>query len=310
MSDMKLLKAEELTWDKLREEGQRGSLFFLSVAPLEDHASHLPCGTDPLICEAMAKRVAQLIPAGEAIEARGGKTHAVMLPVWHQGSSLLQSLGCLRWKAKTVTDTLVEYAQELGKIGVRRLVIITSHGALDHVKALEKAAAEIQKTTRINVLAPTGSVLHRFLMGDFMDDVEERLGRPFSEAEKKGLDGDVHAAAWETSLVLHLAPRLVEDTYRQLPPHPIFKGKRLIFKALRYHRGYFGSPAIASAELGRATFDFLTDKMAEILTEFMEQPVRHQARRKSPHRVVGAVLGLGLGWCLFRWLQTEHRATG
>lgn len=307
---MKLLNAEELTWDDLREEGQRGSLFFLSVAPLEDHASHLPCGTDPLICEAMARRVAQLIPATEAVEASRGKTHAVMLPLWYQGSSLLQSLGCLRWKAKTVTHTLVEYAQELDKIGVRRLVLITSHGALDHVSALEKAAEEIHRTTRINVLAPTGSVLHRFLMGDFLEEVEGRLGRPFSEEEKKGLDGDVHAAAWETSLVLHLAPRLVEDTFRQLPPHPIFKGKRLIFKALRYHRGYFGSPAIASAEIGRATFEFLTEKMAEILTEFMEQPVRHQSQPKSSRRVVGAVLGLGLGWCLFRWLQAEHRATG
>lgn len=315
---MKLLNASELTWDRLREEAQRGSLFMLCVAPLEDHASHLPCGTDPIICEAMAVRTTQLVSPVEGIEAQPKPTNVVLLPTWHQGSSLLRSLGCLRWKSKTVTQTLVEYGEELENLGVRRLALLSSHGAMDHLKALENASKYLNKSTRMHVLAPSNKMLHDFVLGEFNTELEERLGRPFTEEEKQGLDGDVHAAAWETSLVLHIAPRLVEKTYRSLPKHEIFDGKRLKLRALRYHRGYFGAPAVASEEIGKAAFEMLCSKMAELLDEFMQKPVQHDNRRglsfrrkvkkKTPKSKVplNIAIGIAVGWVLFRALDRQH----
>lgn len=309
---MKLLHAAELTWDRLRREAQRGSLFILCVAPLEDHASHLPSGTDPIICEAMAQKVATLITPVDALEPEAKATNAVLLPTWHQGSSLLRSLGCLRWKAATVTQALVEYGQELELLGVRRLVLLSSHGAMDHLKALEKAARYLRKNTRINVLAPSGPLLNDFVMGKYNKELLDILGRAFTEEESQGLKGDVHAAAWETSLVLHIAPRLVEKTYKNLPQHRIFEGKRLKLRALRYHRGYFGAPAVASAELGKAAFDMLCVKMTDRLEEFLALPVRHDHKRGLPSRrkirkrpsktrvTLNVCLGLAAGWLLFR----------
>lgn len=315
---MKLLHAAELTWDQLRKEAQRGSLFLLCVAPLEDHASHLPSGTDPIICEAMAVRAAGLVTPVEAIEPEPEPTHVVLLPVWHQGSSMLRSLGCLRWKSSTVTQTLVEYGQELDELGVRRLAILSSHGAMDHLKALEKAAKKLKKSTRMNVLAPSGPLLNDFVMGKFEEELEAELGRPLTEVEKEGVTGDVHAAAWETSLVLHIAPRLVEQTYRSLPKHEIFEGKRLKYRALKYHRGYFGAPAVASPELGRAAFEMLCAKMARVFEDFLEKPLRHNHRkglshrRKVKKRVPGArvplniAIGVAVGWLLFRALDRHN----
>jgi creatinine amidohydrolase/Fe(II)-dependent formamide hydrolase-like protein len=316
---MKILNAAELTWDNLRKEAQRGSLFMLCVAPLEDHASHLPCGTDPLICEAMAKHAAKMVTPVDGIEPEAAPTNVVMLPTWSQGSSLLRSLGCLRWKSTTVTQTLVEYGGELAKLGVRRLVLFSSHGAMDHLKALEKAARYLSRKTRMNVLAPSSPLLHDFLMGKFNKDLLEELGRPLTDEEVKGLKGDVHAAGWETSLILHIAPRLVEKTYKSLPRHAIFQGKKLKFRALKYHRGYFGAPAVASAELGKAAFHMLCDKMTLRLDDFMAKPLRHEHRRrlKARPRVkkkrtpsarvpVNIALGLFAGWLLFRALDRQH----
>lgn len=309
---MKLLVAAEMTWDRLRREAQRGSTFLLCVAPLEDHASHLPSGTDPIICEAMARRVAQMISPVEAVEPEKGATNAVLLPVWHQGSSLLRSLGCLRWKSATVTQTLLEYGAELEDLGVRRLVLLSSHGAMDHLKALERAAKVLRKKTRMNVLAPSGPLLNDFVMGKFQDELVEELGRPLTDTEETALRGDVHAAAWETSLLLHIAPRLVEKTYKNLPKHAIFEGKRLKFRALRYHRGYFGAPAVASEELGRAAFEMLCNKMTAVLDDFNRKPVRHDHRLGLTHRrkvrkrvpssrlPLNIALGLAAGWLLFR----------
>ena len=222
---MKLLNAAELTWDRLRREAQRGSLFLLCVAPLEDHASHLPSGTDPIICQALAERVARLTSPVDAVEPEAGPTHAVLLPTWYQGSSLLRSLGCLRWTSETLVQTLGEYGKELDELGVRRLVLLSSHGAMDHMKALEKAAKYLRRKTRMNVLAPSGPMLNDFVMGKYNQELLEELGRPFTEEEEAGLKGDVHAAGWETSLLLHIAPRLVEKTYKSLPRHEIFEGK-------------------------------------------------------------------------------------
>ena len=316
---MKILNAAELTWDNLRKEAQRGSLFLLCVAPLEDHASHLPSGTDPLICEAMAQHAAKRVTPLDGIEAEPAPTNAVMLPTWSQGSSLLKSLGCLRWKSSTVTQTLVEYGGELAKLGVRRLVIFSSHGAMDHLKALERAARQLKRQTRMNVLAPSGPMLNDFLMGKFQKGLIEELGRPLTDEEARGLKGDVHAAAWETSLILHIAPRLVEKTYKSLPKHAIFQGKKLKFRALRYHRGYFGAPAVASAELGKAAFNMLSNKMTERLNDFMKLPLRHEHRRrlrarprvKKPRTPTARVplniaVGLFAGWLLFRAWDRQH----
>ena len=138
----------------------------------------------------MALRAAQLAQSVESIEVEPSATHAVLLPTWSQGSSLLRSLGCLRWKASTVTQTILEYGRELDELGVRRLVLLSSHGAMDHLKALEKASRSLSKSTRMNVLAPSNALLHDFVLGEFNEELEAKMGRPFTPEEKIGLKGD------------------------------------------------------------------------------------------------------------------------
>ncbi len=312
---MNVKNADELTWDELREEAYRGSLFFLGVAPLEDHASHLPSGTDPIICDALAYRVAELVTPVTAVGLPESEAHAVMLPLWYQGASALASLGCLRLKKKTLIKALLEYGEELERLGVRRLVLLTSHGADDHLYALNEAARILESKTRMRVISPSKHLLEGFLVGDYDEAVQKRLGRPYTEAEVAGLNGDVHAAGWETALLLHITPHLVGSQYKTLPAHPVPSGTRKRLRALRAHRGYFGTPAVATAELGEAAFEVLAHTAADLLNEFCTRPVRHyraappqpitamKTKKKVRHREHAArvTLGLAVGWLLFWW---------
>jgi hypothetical protein len=112
----------------------------------------------------------------------------------------------------------------------------------------------------------------------------------------------------------------VEKTYQDLPKHEIFDGKQLKFRALKYHRGYFGAPSVASAELGSAAFNMLCQKMCEVFDEFMQLPVRHDNRRGIAHKAkakekkrvskarlpLNVAVGLAVGWLLFRALDREN----
>jgi creatinine amidohydrolase len=312
---MNVLEAEELSWDRLREEAHRGSLFLLSVAPLEDHASHLPSGTDPIICKALAYRVAGLIEAVPAIGPGGGEINAIMLPAWYQGASALGSLGCLRFTKSTLQKALIEYGTELAQLGVRRLVFLSSHGADSHMSALDKAAAWLQRNTRMRVASPSGAMLEGFLTGNYDEPVQQYLGRPYSQAEAIGLKGDVHGAGWETSILLYLNPDLVDQNFRYLPPHPVPRGTANRIRALRAHRGYFGSPHLATAQLGEAAFEVLCQHAARTLAEFCALPVRHHRKvaavdrkplRKRDH-AGRLVAGLAVGVLLF-WLWDRPRS--
>lgn len=306
---MNVLHAEELTWDRLREEAHRGSLFVLCVAPLEDHASHLPSGTDPIICVALARRVAELMDPVPGVGTGSGPIHVVLLPAWYQGASALASLGCLRWSQSTLEKTLLEYGRELAALGVRRLVLLSSHGADSHMAALDRAAQSLERSTRMRVASPSGAMLEGFLTGSYDEPVQRYLGRPFTSAEAEGLRGDVHGAGWETSILLYLEPRLVDPAFRYLPAHPVPKGTAKRIRALRAHRGYFGSPAVASAELGEAAFEVLSSEAARVLQEFCALPVRHhrqvaprpRAQSRPAAQAGRLLLGLAAGALLFWW---------
>jgi creatinine amidohydrolase len=313
---MKILQAEKLSWDRLREEAHRGSVFFLSVAPLEDHASHLPSGTDPIICQALAYRVAELMEPVPAIGPAGGEICAVMLPPWYQGASALSSLGCLRFSRTTLLKALTEYGLELAELGVRRLVFLSSHGADSHMSALDKAASFLQKNTRLRVASPSGAMLEGFLTGEYDEPVQRYLGRAYTETEAAGLKGDVHGAGWETSLLLYLNPDLVDRAFRHLPPHPVPRGTARRIRALRAHRGYFGSPHVATAELGEAAFEVMSSQAAQKLNQFCALPVRHHRKvsanpGKAPTgrgQTARLLAGLALGALLF-WLWDRPRPT-
>ncbi|HXE72537.1 MAG TPA: creatininase family protein [Candidatus Nitrosotenuis sp.] len=297
---MRLYKLEELSWGDLRRLGHEGALFLLPISPLEDHGPHLPSGTDLILAQGftgeVARRILELDPKCRLVVAPG-------LPL---GASLLQSLGCLRLRPSTLKKAITELGRQLEREGVRRAALVNVHFAASHVAALEAACRLASRGRRLQMISPTGRLTTRLLSGRLTPALERALGRPLTEVERTGLLHDYHGGSIETSLMLKFRPDLVAFWYRDLPPHVLPPGELLRTRGrkLRTHRGYFGSPAVASPELAEALCRVLVEESARTLLSWMGGQTPSAALESGLHRAplhwdlsapLAALLGLALG---------------
>jgi creatinine amidohydrolase len=174
----------EMTWTEVAAGDTGRWIAVLPVAAVEQHGPHLPLGVDSYIAEAYVARVLPLLPAD---------LPATFLPVQKIGQSDEHRAfpGTLSFSAQTIIATYTEIGESLHRSGVRKLVIVTSHGG--NVAAVELVARDLRMRLRMLVVT---CAWHRFGYppGTF-EPMEQRHG--------------VHAGDVETSLVLAHKPATV-----------------------------------------------------------------------------------------------------
>ena len=178
----------EMTWQEVAEAGAATARWIavLPLAAVEQHGPHLPLGVDTFIAEAYLARVRKILP---------DELPVTFLPVQRIGVSVehLAYPGTLSLSAATAIAVWTELGESLARAGLRKLVLITSHGG--NVAAMELVARDLR--TRFRMLAITVG-WHRF-------------GYPentFSSEEKKH---GIHGGDIETSLMLAAIPETVRS---------------------------------------------------------------------------------------------------
>lgn len=296
---MAVHRLEELSWARIRRLAQGNALFLLPLGPIEDHGSHLPAGTDWFLTEGFTRDM------GERLVSLRPEQEVVWAPVLAFGSSVLQNLGCLRLRPQTLTRTLVELIRYLEREGVRNVALLSAHGAVSQGMALNAVCRHFNKG-KMRVIAPTLTLIARFLSGAFRAPIEQRLGRAFTESEWRELRHDTHAGAWETALMLQYRPDLVQPYYSGLPPHVPEKLDLSALRKLKTHRGYFGAPAHATPELGAALREVLTEQGTQVLLDFLD----HKSHGPRSHVNPVVVGGLGLAALVtWAWLNQKPRTS-
>jgi creatinine amidohydrolase len=229
-----------MTWEEARDAAGPGSVAVLPVGAIEAHGPHLPLETDVIIAQAMAR-------SGAARLAARGMRVVLLPPLTYTAAAFAHGFaGTLSLRPETVTSTVLDIADSLTRHGFGVLAIANAHLDPAHLASLDAAVSAIRRDVGLAVAFPNLAAKPWAL----------RLGDEFRS-------GACHAGQFETSIVLAEHPELVRDATRAaLPANPaslsraIRDGKRT-FEEAGGTRAYFGYPAQATAEEGRATIEIL-----------------------------------------------------
>lgn len=227
----------------------------LPVSATEQHGPHLPLCTDEAIMEGMLEAVARTLP--NEIDLR-------ILPIQAIGKSdeHLFAKGTLSLSVANLIENWVALGALVAKTGIRKLVIVNSHGGNEEVMGIVARTLRV----RCGLLVVKTSWL--------------RFGHPpglYSDLELR--DG-IHGGDIETSLMLHFRPDLVDmELAADFPSaNAIAKEKFTHLGAVGTHAfawiasdlhpsGAAGNAAAATAEKGKASAMWEAEGFIELLRD-------------------------------------------
>ncbi len=226
----------------------KGAVAVIPLASMETHGPHLPLGTDGLIAEGILAQTANHVTA-----------RAVSLPTLWLGASSehCSHAGTLSCEPEQMIAAIVALGEGLARAGIARVVLFNGHGgnvALGSIAALKLR-------TRFDMLAASAHWL------DF--------GLPPGLTPPAPAHADVHGGWVETSVMLHLAPHLVNTEKAKandakapasglFPAGPTNWGWKIEDLAAG---GWIGRPDLANAGLGKAMVDHAAAALAKLVDE-------------------------------------------
>ncbi len=207
---------------ELKECVGQNPIAWIPYGTLEWHGRHLPTGLDALKAHKICLK---------ASEKAGG----VVLPPNFNSMKGTFFPWTFRYPASLTIRNLYTTLEFLHRYGFRVMIILTGHYPAEQIILFEACA---QLFTAVH-------------------DSIAIAGPEFFFASEIGYFGD-HAAKWETSIMMHLFPELIDG--EELSKLGRFTESGLFFK------GVFGeNPATeASPELGKKAVDLIVDNMAEL----------------------------------------------
>ena len=249
----------------------------LPVAATEQHGPHLPLSVDQTIVDGVIASALPQLPA---------QLPVLFLPTQQVGYSPEHSAfaGTLTLSPATVTATWIELGECVARAGVKKLLLLNSHGG--QVSMMDIVARELRTRCDLIVYACSwwNLPLGEDVMGRFSAN-EHRFG--------------VHGGDMETSMMLALrAQHVVMDEARDFistaqhraAHYPILgngRSAKLGWQMQDYNaQGAAGNAAAATADKGRALVDAAGRELALLLQELSALPLNTLVKEpRSPPQV-------------------------
>ncbi len=239
----------------------------LPVAAVEQHGPHLPLNVDATLVEGVIAAALPHLPPTQPV---------LFLPTQAVGFSPEHDrfAGTLTLKAETVIRLWTELAESVAQTGVKKLVLLNSHGG--QVGLLDVVARDLR--ARLGMLVYSVNWFNLPLTGDDGKPVNDL----FSADEHRF---GIHAGEIETSMMLALRPDQV-DMAKAQNFHSTSQDRAAKFSILGDGRsaklawqmqdynphGAVGNAAAATADKGRALLGAAGRSLARLLVEIDQLP--------------------------------------
>jgi creatinine amidohydrolase len=237
------------------------SILVQPLGAIEQHGPHLPLNTDLLIADAVATA---------AVERVGEDVDAWLLPplAYTKSNEHAWAPGTVWLSAETMLAVLDDLGRCVAMTPARRLVFLNGHGGNSALVGVANRELRLRHGLMTFLTHP----------GVPPDHAAPGSGtRPAGSAPADELGMGVHGGTDETSIVLHLAPELVDlsGAARRVPEHlaanrHVRFGGTVSFGWLSNDfadDGVIGDPTAADADRGRMLLEGAVDAFCEALHE-------------------------------------------
>jgi creatinine amidohydrolase len=246
------MKFQELNAPALRSIDRQDTLAIIPIAAVEQHGPHMPTGTDTILCTAVA----------EAVENRLTSRVLLTPTIWLGASAHHLRLGAtLDTALDTYIATLCDVAHSLLEDGFKRIMFLNGHGGnIDPMKI----AVRMLQPRYLDALLVAGN-----------------YWSPADAERVQILEGDQkyvgHACEFETSMMLHVRPELVDQSKMSDAGEPIADVIDGLYVSRdmrqRTRDGHTGRPDLATAEKGKRLFEGILKQLVEAVEKLLSQPL-------------------------------------
>jgi creatinine amidohydrolase len=261
---------DELTWPEMQEAITCQPVILLPFGTVEDHGPHLPLNTDNVIVEAICLEAAQRAP---------GEMLVMPLAAYGLDEHHMDFPGTVSVDIQTLIAYVADVAISPARHGFHYVLVVTGHGSNAPIADLVARRVVLETGIVCGAMSPNAAI-------------DPTLAEPaLSQMRRSGPGGIAHAGEYETAMMLHLRPDLVqmEKAVREIGqlkltffgwdhPEPSVLSWQDWWSRMS-ESGVCGDPTVATAEFGRALFETTVDNFVRFVREFRTIPLRPRRDR-------------------------------
>jgi creatinine amidohydrolase len=225
-------RLKEMRPDEVEEVLARDSRLIVPVGTCEQHGPHLPLGCDTMIVEHLADDLS-------------AEFAVLRAPTIEYGVNVVTErnfAGNASLRRKTLHRMLNDLLDTWESAGVREFILLTAH---EHDPHLEALSTVVTSGARVRVV-----------------DIFEMDLSDLLEGQSEPMHGD----EVDTSLMLHIAPQLVQMESAQdymMSRDEVRRYRRGWLRVPRGSPGSIGRPRLASAEKGEAIYERIRSRVRQ-----------------------------------------------